>query len=367
LLVAIALTRALVASLVARFLLAIGAFSPGRSRSARRFRPISGFQGAEDIAIDHERQVAYAPLFQRRTRTPPRGTIRGLDLNDPGGAEPLGGDLTGGRPEAFGPRGVDLQVDSDGTRRLFVVNNRIFLTGEAPCVEIFRIVDKKRLEHERTVTSPLFVSGSGIAAAGPAQFYLTNDFCSRRGSLEQMLDIYLLRRSGDVVYHDGREARRAAGPYIFPNGIALSPDGRFLVVGELLGCRLRSFSRDPATGALEPLSTRRLRGVVKAKFDDRGRLYVATRVNSLKFEFFIARPSVNAPGALYRFAPGPNGDPIAGDRECVLLTTGGPEAYAMGSRMPGLSVAAASGDRLLLGSVFEDHVWEAVEPGPSEA
>jgi hypothetical protein len=349
---------AIVGVIAARLLIAIGAFRSGRSFASGAFQPLGGLLGAEDIVIDHERQLAYASLFDRRSRTPDRGAIASINLYRPSESNRVTADLTSGQPVSFGPRGLDLHIDESGTRRLFVVNNPLFLSGESPRIEIFRVEGDGGLALERTVRSQEFVHTSSIAAVGPAQFYVTNNFRSERDSFRQMLDIYLLRRSGDLIYFDGEQCRRVGGPYVFPSGLAVSREGDFLVVAELLGCRLRSFARDLPTGDLRPLSTRRLRGVVKLKFDDRNRLYAATRENSLRFERYISFPETDSPGAVYRLTPGADGDPLGGACEQILATSGDSEVFAENSRLPGISVAAASKETLLIGSAFEGHVWE---------
>lgn len=327
-----------------RFLSASGYFTGIRQEIAADCRAIEAVPGPEDIAIDHERGLAYISAYDRRavrSGAPGGQGVRGgiyvIDLKQPD-AEWALYPVTPAAPEDFRPHGISLYVGEDGARRLFAVNHP---AGGGEAVEIFDIAADGTLSHARSVTDPLFVSLNDVVGVGPESFYATNDHGS--GGIGRMIDDALLLRNANAVYFDGAAARVAADTLSYPNGINVSPDGTTLYVASTLGMSLYVYERNVETGELTPFDHVRLgTGVDNIDVQPDGTLLIAAHPKLLDFLAHASDPAELSPSQVVRIEPG---EKKAGT---IYLN--------FGEEISGISTAAGYDGKMLLGQVFEPRV-----------
>jgi len=312
-------------------------------------RPLGGIVGAEDFALSESAGLLFVSSDDRRATArgeAVQGGIYALDL----AALDSDGDLPAPRPVTAGfagelhPHGIGLLETPDGMR-LFVVNH----TSTGSAVEIlawdgegFAAVDSIR---DARIHDP-----NDVLAVGPRSFYVTNDH-GASSAWGRTLEEYLRRPWSDVVYFDGERSREVARRLRYANGIAASPDGAEVYVAATVGRSIVRYRRDPATGDLVmreriPVGT----GVDNILVDGDGNLWVGAHPPLLRFVAFAKDARQRSPSEVLWLEPRPRPRGLterAGERFREVFLDDG-------SRLSGSSVAAAWGDLLLVGSVFDD-------------
>lgn len=244
---AVILAMLAITFLVATMLPLTGWLEPLEVRSPGQCVRLAGPIGAEDFAVDWERQRAFVSSADRHavnTGGRPNGDIFLLDFTtETPGLTPL----HVGRGDSFFPHGLDLFVDWDGSRRLFVVDHGA--DGRDHSIQIFDVGEDGRLTLARTFRSTALTSPNDIVAVSPEQFYVTNDPFDDP-AWRRLAATYLALPLNTVVYHDGQSTRMAAEGLQFANGITRSPDGQWLLVAESVGRSVVVFRRNPFTGEL---------------------------------------------------------------------------------------------------------------------
>ncbi len=323
--------------------------------------------GAEDIAIDPATGTAYIAAYDRRAVEEERGrgavvTTGGIyaltmaALSD--GPAAMVTDLTTElrRIRDFRPHGIDLHRGPDGRTTLFAIN-RAFTRdddGVEPdfAIEIFDLTADGLFHRgdRGTLRDNRLCSPNDIAATGPNSFFVTNDHGHCAGFARAIEDIAALERAY-VLHYDGAAFSRVAEDLAFANGIAVRP------ATEKAGARLYvAVTRDNAiqfydlrvrgTGIEASAATR----VDLAAAPDNlswgpdGVLYVAAHPSLLSYAAYrggwLGRDT--APSRVLMVDP--DGTSVA-------------ELYADdGRQLSAATVAAVSGDILLLGSAFDDHL-----------
>ncbi|XP_077977178.1 serum paraoxonase/lactonase 3-like [Glandiceps talaboti] len=140
----------------------------------------------------------------------------------------------------FYPHGISLYEDpKSGERRLFVVNHHISTQDR---IEIFVFDETSTsLNHLKTVTGENIFSVNDVVAVGPDTFYYTNDlyYLHWQRRLEKLLDLHY----GTIGFYDGKD-RLVASRLEGPNGINVSPNGRYLYVASVPPGYLTVFERN---------------------------------------------------------------------------------------------------------------------------
>lgn len=300
-------------------------------------RPVTGVIGAEDITIHPKTGIAYISASDRRALIagrPGLGAIYAYRLDTPD-ATPI--DLTTGLGVALQPHGISLLLDPEGLDRLFVINH----ANGVHTVEVFSL-SGTALRHEQTLSDPLLVSPNDIVAVGPNRFYATNDHGWPKGFFK-VLEDYLMIPLATVVYYDGSGFSEAAGGIRYANGVNVSKDGATLFVGSSTGNALMRYDRDVATGRLQLQETIDLNtGVDNIERDSHGGLWIGAHPQLLKFVAHAGDAAKHSPSQVLHLSAAASGGFTVDE---IYLNAG--------EALSGASVAAVSGNRMLIGSVFE--------------
>ncbi len=208
---------------------------------------MAGFNGAEDIVYDREHGLVYAVGGDRRSfrsRGPGRAEIWVLPFDSDSSITAT--DISPSSPKVFRSFGMDLHIDKLGVRRLLVANR----PDDGHSVEVFQIESSGNLIHERTLRHPLLKNPNDLVAIGPSKALVTLDKEADSGTLGEILEGALQRKTGKVLLIDNMGAEIVAERLQMANGIALSPSGRELYVGETIAQRLSVFAFDPIKHSL---------------------------------------------------------------------------------------------------------------------
>lgn len=340
-----------------------GAFTTLAPRFDGQCAALDGLAGSEDMVFDRERRVVYVSSFDRRADqagTPTRGAIYAVPFDAPQSLRRI--DLTGGAPADFRPHGLDLHIDADGTRRLFVINHR----PGGDTLDIFRIaadaVDPTapRLIPEASLSDPLLRNANDVLALSPVSAYITLDSAYRAGHPGQVWEALAGRRNGAVVHITPDGARRVAEDLAFANGLALNATSDTLYVAETLGRSIALFARDPADDSLRFTQREFIgAGVDNITPDPQtGLLWIAAHPKLLDFVGHAGDAGAPSPSQIIII------EPNAGQGDQVFLSDGvsdGGAVYGsdgLAADISGASVVVADVEarRMLIGSVFEDHI-----------
>lgn len=311
--------------------------------------------GVEDIVIDHERGVAYLSSVDRRGLIGTRGAIYLLPLSADQPPSVLR-DITQGEPALFSPHGIDLHINDQGERRIFVVNHREHPEAEVSSITIYKMGETGLLEMEADLVDDKIYRPNDVAAVSESEFYITNDLMSDWNSLDQTLDLFAIRDSGNLVHYKDGATQIVAGPYAMPNGVSYDTQNDRIILAETLKGRIIGFTRNE-DGTLEHADTANANTAVdNFAFSEAGDLYVGAHINILQFAEHRAK-DVPSPSNVIRYAANADGNVLSSEKETILTTDGDTENFGASGRLSGVSVAAAHGNVLLVGSVFEPRIW----------
>jgi len=299
---------------------------------------VPGVIGAEDITIDHANQYAYISAVDRRVKNA-TGGIYGLDLTNSTAKPVL---LTLGFTDDFNPHGFSLYKGDNGEQSLFVINHRA--DGQQQ-VDIFDITQPGVLKHRTAISYPELTTPNDLVAVGPFQFYATNDHGSDRGSLLRMAEDYIGLPLSNVSYFDGTKGSIVASGLRYGNGITVSPDSKTLYVAEVTGRKINVFNRDLNTGALSKQDEISVNsGADNLEWDEAGNLWLAGHPRLLDFVAHANDPKNKSPSQVIKIN-------ISADKPVVT------EVFlSTGDDISGSTVGAVSGDKLLIGSVYEEFI-----------
>ncbi len=308
-------------------------------------RTVAGVVGAEDVTIDPDTMVAYLSADDRRRRmagAPVRGEIYGLDLlRDDAAPVPL----SGGMPADFHPHGISLWRGADGAKRLFVINHPLAGGHE---VVIFDVRDGG-LAMVDTVAYADLSSPNDLVAVGPRQFYASNDRGYPEEGLMATLEAYLQLPVASVSYFDGESGSRAVGGLVFANGINTSADGGTVYIAECLRRSVGIYNRDPGSGALVHRGTIDLGSCPdNIEVDESGNLWIAAHPRLFDLVAHRGDASKRAPSQILR------ADPATGAVTEILLDAG--------DLISAASTAAVAGNRMVVGTIFDDKVLVCERP-----
>ncbi len=320
------------------------------ARFAGVFRGVAGgFNGtcsavalaraSADVQIDRERGVAYLSVLDRDNAQSAKwhGDVARSQSRRAGRAR-----RHGVRPAGFRPQGLSLLLRPDQPARLLVISRQ---ADGSDTVEIAEQSPGGAFIPKDSVHNTAFVHSLAIAAASPRQFYLATSGNSDR-DFPRVRDLFFRSGSATLLYYDGQQAHIVERGLRYPAGLALSPDGSRLYVGEMLGKQLRIYRRDVVSGMLTLEESVALGAAPAAlDVDAEGIVWIAAHPQLLALLSHLRAPLKQAPTQVLRFDPR-----SAGDARLA-------QVYANdGTQLSAGSVAAHWRDQFLVGAFLEHKV-----------
>lgn len=298
---------------------------------------ISGPVGAEDLVIDRDAGLVYVSSHDRRNKSA-QGAIYVFPEADPAQIHQL--PLTGFAGH-FAPHGIDLFVDAQGSRHLFVVDH-----GDGDRILRFLVTDAG-LQLEQTITDKLIYSPNDVAAAGLDEIYVSNDSKTHPGTLTALLEALFRQKSGNLVHVKDGTAQVVSQKMAYGNGVALADHGHKLYFAATLDQTIYEYDRNPKTGALTLVSPIRVgTGVDNLDVDETGNIWVGAHPRLLDFVAHAKNPDKSAPSQVLLL------DPAKHSIKEVYLSDD--------PKFSAVSVAARHKQHLYLGAVFDAGVKNCI-------
>ncbi|MBL6852089.1 MAG: SMP-30/gluconolactonase/LRE family protein [Alphaproteobacteria bacterium] len=334
-------------ALGARTLTAYGVFTDVTPEFAGTCKPIPTANGPEDIAIDEPSGLVFISALDRRAKVAGHPSKHdGLYVFKLADATPHPVKLAG-TPSDFHPHGISLVRTPDGGLTLMAINH---LSDGTHSIEIFDVAVKNgeaKLTSVGNIAGEQLVSPNAIAALDRDRFYVVNDHGSTT-DLGRSLDDYFVLPRANVLYFNGTLFREVARGLAFPSGVVLSPDQKFLYVGEAWNRRVTAFNRQPLSGTLDEAGSVAIpANVDNLRMDAKGQLWAGARPKALAQAAFRADPNQPAPSQVFRIALA-NGIP----QSATAVYTD------LGHGIGGASVGAVSGHRMFIGSPLDNHILD---------
>jgi hypothetical protein len=246
----------------------------------------------------------------------------------------------GGTPKDFHPRGISLYHGLGGSLYLFAVNRRS--TGRFS-IDSFEITQAgAALTPQGTIEGGLLTDPQDVAAAGPGAFYVSNN--SAKSKLARQLAGYGVLPASEVLYFNGMTFKSVADGLYGARGLLLVPDGQHLLVASLTTRSIKSFTRDPFSGALTEADSLTLAAAPeKLSLDSYGQVWAAGHANLFHWRGFAADPKARDTSQVFR----------------ISLLNGVPQESSQvygndGREIAAASVAISSAQGLLIGSSLDD-------------
>lgn len=307
--------------------------------------PVMGVAGPEDIEPMGATGRAFVSSLDRRAGPDARGAIYSVLVEDPLDSENWR-DRTAGAPAKFHPLGLNYFQDGD-IRRLFVVNEA------AKSVEIYDVRQDGDLTHLETISERRLTSPNDVIAVGARSFYVTNDVEGGRASWLGKAQFVSRAAAGKIFYFDGVSMRLAADGLRFANGVALNAESTRLYAAETAGPSLRIYDRNIETGALALVRSELLPAApdnITTAWD--GALWIGAQPKPLAIPLFERNLQSKAPSLVIRY--------VDDERAASPMT----EIFSNdGAMISTASVAAVTGNRLLIGALLDDKYLICDLPG----
>ncbi|HEX3753745.1 MAG TPA: hypothetical protein VHV26_01585 [Rhizomicrobium sp.] len=328
-----AVVGVVLAGIIARGIQANGVFSsvtPGFSGTCQSL----AVPGVADIEIDTADHLAL--LAVRDARHPgPRDGIYALGLSGSPALTRLAG-----TPADFHPGGI-ATYRTPGGLLLMAVNHR---SGGRSSIDTFLLTRKDgvlSLAAQGAIEGGLLRDPQDIAIVGQNNFYVSNGITGRN-ALMRALQRYGIMPGGDIVYFNGMSFREVVNGISGGSGLAVTADGGHVIAAALTGRSLVSLSRESFTGNLSQAGQLALPSGPDRITVEGNTLWVAGHANLLSWRGFGQDPAARISSQIFR----------------VQLAGGVPQSAEQvygndGDEIAGAAVAAAAGERLLIGSPLD--------------
>ena len=245
---------------------------------------------------------------------------------------------------SFTPHGISLWEDPvTGEVLLYVINHA---RHDIDTVEVFKYAEENRtLHHMRTITDKTLSNLNDLIVVGQDEFYATNDRYFRY-SWQYMMEMIFMLPWGSLTYYKHGQSKIVSDSLFFPNGVAVSPDSKYIYAMETLKERIVVYRRTK-----------------DAKLSKERSITINTIGDNLQVDSHTGDIYTGSAGVFYKLlmkkTSGPYMSPtlvtrIKMPRELAPnSTTSLTELYSNdGSEISGGSVAAHWRGKLLIGSVF---------------
>ncbi|HEY8269988.1 MAG TPA: hypothetical protein VIG33_03815 [Pseudobdellovibrionaceae bacterium] len=235
-------------------------------------------------------------------------------------------------PFPFHPHGMDLWTEGTGKTLVYVVNHMDELHTR---IEVFEwgpeIVFVKSIENE------LFQSGNDLVAIGNDRFYLTSDF-GTPNKFQQKLQSYLWQKTGYVTHYDGNTAKKIANNLFYANGITKGFENRIFVSAMLeKAVHILEGEVIPLEGAPDNITWYQ------------EKLYIAAHANLFALKKESEDRKNRAPSKIIEWD---------GKKATTIYENAGDEISSASIALP------IDENRLLIGSVFDNHILDCTRSKP---
>ena len=334
-----------------RLLESHGAFTEVKPGFAGTCRPVNGVVGPEDVAIDAQDKIAFVSATNRPARAsgkPSPGD--GLYAYNYLQAEAKLVKLAG-TPSDFHPHGISLYRAPDGGLTLMAINHRLDGTNSVDIFTVDVAHGAVSLKEVGSIDSGLLISPNDLAAVDQDRFYVVNDHTSKT-QFGRWLDDNLVLPRTNILYFDGISFKVAADGLNFPNGAALSKDGRYLYVPESYARTLLTFERNIFSGQLKQVNALPIASNLdNADVASDGSIWIGSHPDAFAMATYRSDPSKPAPSEVFQ----------------VSVHNGVPQSAAlvyanMGEQIGASSVGAVSDGHLLIGSPFDSKILNCLLP-----
>lgn len=308
---------------------------------------VPNLAGSESIVLSADKKSIYISSHDRAAQLKDpntRGAIYKLPID---GIEKVSArqDLTNGAPAAFKPLGISIYTAPNGETTLMAVSGG--MGGRS--IDIFKEVNGT-LVHQKNVKIDGAPRLNSVLALGPDSFYVTNESVEKSGSLSAMIKQILdSDQSGSIYYYNGKLAKKLADGLSYANSLGLSPDGKKLYATGTVSRALFIYDRDIATNAIKLneevfLGT----GVDNIFVEEDGRIWIASHPKLFTLLGHFNDPSKPSPSQVIIVEP--NKDGTKGGNVDQVYLSNGDDGFAAAS------VALRSGNKLIMGSIFESTI-----------
>ena len=300
---------------------------------------ITGVTGAEDITIDFRNQIAYISSDDRFATLHGHKTSGGIFTLDLKGTQTGVAHIALTLPGEIHPHGISFYRSQDSLSYLYVVDH----TGGK-----HSILKLKGFQFEKQFRDSVFIiSPNDVLAVDENRFYFTNDHGSLSATGKKLEEFLQLKKS-NVVYYDGEKYSIAAEGIAYANGINMSTDGKEVYVASTIGGSVLVYARDVSSGKLSFKEEIRLQsGADNIEIDEQGNLWVACHPKLLTFVKHANDTSKLSPSQVFKITHDSSGKFTAQE---IFLSEG--------DDLSGSSVAAVTGNLLLIGSVLDEGILQ---------
>ncbi len=342
-------------TLLARTAKNSGYFVDIRQVSYGTCEKINGPEGAEDINIDRNHNVAFISSGNAREVFDSYrsgidkaqigdGAIWLLDLSLPASKPHILKVDVGG---PFHPHGIDLLTMENGERELYVINHPKRDEHE---VLVFSVTSNHDLILKERIVYPELISPNDIEAFEQNHFFVTNDHGSPQSSLMARIEEYLGLSRSSVSYYDGKRGSLIIERLNSANGIKLSSDKRSLYIAEAIGRSIKKYKRGNSLHRWSHIET----------------LYVDTALDNLewdKHENLLAGAHPKLFDLISHFR---DKNKISPSHVVRIDTANSPMSYETiymddGNEISGSSVATRLDGMMLIGSVAEPYFLRCID------
>lgn len=297
-------------------------------------------QGAEDAVWDPLTRSVIFSSIDPRGRDSGARVAGALMRFDPETTTVKALPLDLNSPVLFHPLGLATFVPGNGRAWLFVISRP---PGDL-AIERFRL-HAHGLEHVGTWRLDVSLRLNDLLAVSPSTVYATRDH-GAESSWGRLFEDYGRMPWSEVLLIEQGVSRRVAGGLRFANGLSSSADGRHIFVAQSVDHSIRVFRRYARTNAIVPLRDLQLPfGPDNLTVGPDGSLWAAGHPRLLTYVRYASAATERSPSAVARI------DDPTGSMATVNVVFSDP-----GDLLSSASVAVEVSGRLIVGSVYDDHL-----------
>jgi hypothetical protein len=338
-----------IVALALRTLDALGLFTEVTHVACEDKTFIGGVGGVDDMQFDAATNSLFIAVTDERAELSSRSSSGdGIYVLRPGRTgKPF---KLAGTDADFHPSALSMFRDADGSLTLMALSQPSHGNAVVDVLDVSDPSSDKVALHEReSISSDLLVAPGGLTAVDKSRFYVTNIQTSKT-FLGRLLEVHLLLPRANIVYFDGANFRIAADGLRMPSGMARSPDGSKLYVGEMTGREIRTYAREPFSGDITLVNEMPIEsGINDIHVVANGNLFAVGQPKLAELLLYSHDAHKPSPSEVFRIPVGSNGIPQSAIR-----------AYA-GTDIGAAGVSILVGNRLLVGSGLSPKIMSCAE------